>query len=540
LICIVPWLAQVKLLTQRNAVQFDAREPVVGDIIVPSRCSTANAARGPDGRYALAAPDFDYMTATGLAAAMAAREVSAVELAQAAIARIERHDEQINAVCVRDFERALAAAREADAARARGEVRPLLGVPMTVKESFNVAGLPTTWGIPAFKDFRASEDAVAVARVKAAGAVILGKTNVPFALGDLQSYNDIYGATNNPWDLGRTPGGSSGGSSAALAAGYGALSLGSDIGGSLRAPAHFCGIYAHKPTFGLLPTRGHTPPPAPALPIDADLSVVGPMARSAADLALMLDVLAGPDERVHGDAYRLALPPPRHDQLAPFRVLVLDTHPLMPTAASVRAAIDRLAARLSQSGAKVTRESTLLPDQAEAARLYMRLLFSFFGANWPPEMYEGACAAAAKLDDADRSLAAERLRGAALSHRDWILADRARAQLRQRWRELFLAFDVVVCPVLPTPAFPHDHDANLVSRRITIDGSSRPYADQMIWPGVATAPGLPATAVPIDRSEDGLPIGVQIIGPMFEDRTPIRFAELIERAFGGFVPPPLG
>jgi amidase len=226
----------------------------------------------------------EFACATDLIVALNERGISSVELTNAAIARIERLDDRINAICVRDFERAVAAASEADTARAQGSKAPLLGIPVTIKDSFNVAGMPTTWGIPAFKAFSPSEDAVAVARLKAAGAVVLGKTNVPFALGDLQSYNDIYGTTNNPWDLTRTPGGSSGGSAAALAAGYGALSLGSDIGGSLRAPASFCGVYAHKPTFGLLPSRGHTPPSAPALPIDRDLTVIGPMARSPGDL----------------------------------------------------------------------------------------------------------------------------------------------------------------------------------------------------------------------------------------------------------------
>ncbi|MDT7685007.1 MAG: amidase [Pseudonocardiales bacterium] len=482
--------------------------------------------------------DFAYRTAAELAEAMAAGQVSAVELAQDAIERIERYDGTINAVCVRDFDRALAAAREADAARARGDLRPLLGIPMTVKESFNVAGLPTTWGMPWFRDFTASEDALAVARVKAAGAVILGKTNVPLALGDLQSYNDIYGTTRNPWDPTRTPGGSSGGSAAALAAGYGALSLGSDIAGSLRAPAHYCGVYAHKPTFGLVPARGHTPPPAPPIAIERDLAVIGPMARSAADLSLLLDILAEPDELTLGAAYRLALPPARHHELANYRVLLIDTHPLIPTAASVRSALDQLAGHLAAAGAKVERESPLLPDQAEAGTLYLRLLFSVFSANLPPEEYERIRAAAAGLVDTDSGPAAARLRGFALTHRDWLLADGERARLRQRWRELFTEFDVVVCPAMPTPAFPHDQ-TDMGSRRITIDGSSYDYGDQLAWAGVATAPGLPATALPIGTSETGLPIGAQVIGPMFSDRTTLRFAELVERDFGGFTPPPL-
>jgi amidase len=209
----------------------------------------------------MAKSQWSFKTAVEMSAALAAKKVSAVELAQDAIGRIERHDGKINAICVRDFDRGLEAARAADASLARGETRPLLGIPLTVKESYNIAGLPTTWGFVPQKDFKPAEDALSISRVKAAGGVILGKTNVPLGLGDWQSYNDIYGTTNNPFDLGRTPGGSSGGSSAALAAGYGPLSLGSDIGGSLRVPAFHCGVYAHKPTFALVPSRGHTPPP---------------------------------------------------------------------------------------------------------------------------------------------------------------------------------------------------------------------------------------------------------------------------------------
>lgn len=473
-----------------------------------------------------------------MAEALAAREVSAVELATEAIARIEQYDGDINAICVRDFSRALDAARAADAALARGERRPLLGVPMTVKESFNIAGTPTTWGFPPHKDFTPAEDALAIARVKAAGAVIVGKTNVPLGLGDWQSYNDIYGVTNNPFDLGRTPGGSSGGSSAALAAGYGALSLGSDIGGSLRVPAHHCGIYAHKPSFALAPARGHTPPPLPPLPSNRDLSVIGPMARSAADLARLLDVIAGPDELDIGVGYRLALPPPRHEAIRDFRILVLDTHPLLPTATEVRAAINDLADNLSRLGATVARESGALPDLAASSRIYMRLLMSFLAATFPPETYADLQAKAAKLSADDASLQAERLRGATLSHRDWVIADSGRGRLQAQWRDVFASFDAVICPVMPTPAFPHDHSVDQEKRHILIDGKPYPYVDQLVWPGIATTPGLPATAIPVSLSSEGLPIGVQIVGPWLGDRTPLRLAELIEREFGGFKPPP--
>ena len=227
--------------------------------------------------------EWSFLSAEELSAALRAGEVTSVELTEEAIARIERDDKVINAICVPDFDRARAAARSADAARARGEDRPLLGIPVTVKESYNIAGLPTTWGMPLQRNYVPAEDAVQVSRLKAAGAVVLGKTNVPLGLQDIQSFNEIYGTTNNPWDHGRTSGGSSGGSAAALASGFGALSIGSDLAGSLRTPAHFCGVYAHKPTLGLVAARGMVAPPAPALPVDLDLAVVGPMARTARD-----------------------------------------------------------------------------------------------------------------------------------------------------------------------------------------------------------------------------------------------------------------
>jgi amidase len=486
----------------------------------------------------VATSEWTYKTACELSAALAAGEVSAVELAQDAIERIETYDPAVNAVCVRDFDRALDNAQAADAALAAGEQGALLGIPMTVKESFNIAGLPTTWGFPGSKDFVPAEDALSVARVMAAGAVILGKTNVPLALGDWQSYNDIYGVTGNPWDLSRTPGGSSGGSAAALAAGYGPLSLGSDIGGSLRAPAHYCGVYAHKPSFGLAPSRGQVPPGVPALPREREFVVIGPMARSVADLSLLLDAIAGPDPLDAGVAYRLALPSARHADLRDYRVLVLDSHPLLPTASSVRTAIAALADGLTGAGASVAYDTVLLPDLAQSARLYVRLLRAFIAFGLPPEAYAALQTRAARLSHDDDSLVAESLRGAMMSHRDWLIADEARAQLRAQWATLFGTFDAVICPVMPTPAFLHEHSGDMDTRRIAIDGTEVPYANQLVWPGVATAPGLPATALPIGLSPEGLPIGVQIVGPWLEDRTPLALAGLIEREFGGFAPPP--
>ncbi|MEV5687760.1 amidase [Streptomyces sp. NPDC052164] len=478
-----------------------------------------------------------FATAEQLAAALRAGEVTSAELTDEAIARIEQGDEGINAICVPDFDRARAAARGADRARARGEDRPLLGIPVTVKESYDIAGLPTTWGMPPHRNFVPAEDAVQVSRLKVAGAVVLGKTNVPVGLQDIQTFNEIYGTTNNPWDHRRTSGGSSGGSAAALASGFGALSIGSDLAGSLRTPAHFCGVYAHKPTLGLAASRGMVPPPGPALPVEQDLAVVGPMARSARDLTLLLDVMAGPDPLTLGVAHHVTLPPARHERLSDFRVLVLDEHPLIPTGSAVRAGVDRVADALVDGGARVERDSPLLPGLAEAAVVYTQFLFSGSVARFPVEAYEQLQAHVAGLSADDRSLDATRLRGMVFSHRDWIETNRLRELHRHGWRQFFAEFDAVVCPITPTPAFPHDHDPDLLKRRIDIDGVEYPYFDQLVWAGLATMPGLPATAVPAGRSPEGLPVGVQLIGPMFEDRTPLRLAELLEQKIGGFQAP---
>lgn len=499
----------------------------------------ASAAALAAAGHAPAADGLDYQSAGQLAEALRARRLSSLELTDRLITRIERLDTDLNAVVARDFDRAREAAKVADAALARGETAPLLGVPMTVKESFNVAGLPTTWGIPEARAYRAREDALIVSRVRAAGAVILGKTNVPLVLGDWQSYNAIHGVTRNPWDLERTPGGSSGGSSAALAAGFGPLSLGSDIGGSLRVPAHFCGVAALKPTHGLVPSRGQVPPGAPALPREPDLAVVGPMARTVGDLVRLLDVIAGPDERGAGTGYRLALRPPRHAALKDYRVLLLDNHPMAPTAQSIRTALDRLAGRLDKAGVRVLRSHPRLPDLAEVARTYARLLMSFTAAFWPQPVYEQSRAAAAAFPAEDRSLGAELARGVALSHRDWVAADNARAMHQQQFGALFEQVDVVLCPAMAVTAFRHDHSEPQHRRRLDVDGQPAPYSSTgLVWASAATSAGLPAAVVPIDRGDSPLPIGVQVIGPWLEDRTVLAFAAHLENEFGGFVPPP--
>jgi amidase len=479
-----------------------------------------------------------FETACEQIAALDARRVSAVELLDAAIARIEAHDAKLNAVVVRDFDRARAGAMRADQARSRGEHGALLGLPMTVKECFHVEGLPTTWGIPGTQSIPVCEDTVAVARLRSAGAVILGKTNLAMQLADWQSTNPVYGTTNNPWDLARTPGGSSGGGAAALAAGFVALEMGSDLNGSLRIPAHCCGVFGHRPTFGVIPTRGFAPPGVPVLSVNSDVEfgVVGPMARSAGDLAIALDALAGPDA-AHAIGYALNLPPPRADRLNAYRVLVLDEHPLVPLSDDVRRALGLFAERLEGAGCRVTRSGASVPDLRHVASTFAQLLLSFFGADMPQAAYDSLKTQVAQLPPSIPEFAASEMRGLVLTHRDWIAADRARVGISHQWRQLFRDWDVVLCPVLPTPAFTHDH-ADFDARQIDVDGQAIPYKAQAVWSSVAAVGGLPATAMPIGRSSTGLPIGAQIIGPYLEDRTTIRFAELAGREFGGFVTPP--
>lgn len=501
----------------------------------------ATAAATVAGPRVAAADDLEdpvYQRASVLTKQLADGKISARELLESAVARIDQIDGKINAVVVRDFDRARRAAADADAAIARGERKPLLGVPMTVKEQFNVAGLPTTWGHPEFKAWKPEIDALVVERLKTAGAIIIGKTNVPLDLGDWQSFNEVYGTTNNPWDLARTPGGSSGGAAAALAAGFVPLELGSDIGGSLRAPAHFCGVYSHKPSLDLVPQRGSGPPKTPAIPVRGDLSVIGPMARSADDLALLMSVVAGPDEEWEGIGYKLTLPPPRHDRLGDFRVLLIDKHPMCPTAASIAGALDMLAERLGKAGCPILRSSPKVPDLARTTRNYAELLLAFFSANLPPMDQVAAEAAARSLAPDDLSLQAARLHGLAISHPAWIKSSRIRGMLRANWQALFRDVDIVLCPPMPTTAFAHDRSKPSYKRQLEIDGRKIPYDDQIAWAGIATLTGLPATVAPIGRDERGLPIGVQIIGGFLEDRTTIRFAELMEREFGGFQPPP--
>ena len=477
--------------------------------------------------------DIAFSSAAALAAKLRAGKISALELLDHYIARVEKHDAALNAVVVRDFERARARAKAADRALKKAPLGPLHGLPMTVKESFNVDGLKTTWGNPAFKDNVSNYTAVAIERLQAAGAIVFGKTNVPLLLQDLQTYNAVYGTTRNPYDLARTPGGSSGGGGAAVSAGLSAADFGSDLAGSIRVPASFCGLYAHKPSFGVVPTRGHGLAPALAQP---DISVLGPIARSARDLEPLLFAAAGPLEE-DAAGWTLKLPASRADKFHGLRIGLLTDIESSPLANSVRGALETLAQWLVRQGAKVT-AAALPMDAARHQALFMQFVRAVGAARMNDAVFQQTLADAAKYPAEDRSPAAQNLRGLAQYHRDWCAAHEARSQLRAKWADYFRDHDVLLIPGTPVPAFPFDEDGPREARKLNIDGREVPYNSQGFWQGIATVSYLPATVAPIARTPEGLPLAVQIVGPYLGDRTTIGLAKLLEREYAHFEAPP--
>ena len=479
-----------------------------------------------------------FASASELLDALRGRKVSSLELTDMYIGRIERDDAKINVVVVRDFERARTVARETDAVRGRGEDRALLGLPVTLKESINVHGLPTCCGVAAWKGFVSQHDAPATARMKAAGAVLLGKTNVPVGLADWQSVNPVYGRTNNPWDLGRSPGGSSGGA-AAIAAGFSALEVGSDIGGSIRVPAAFCGVYGHRPSDTALPRSGQFPlPPTPNPAVV--MGVQGPLGRSAEDLELAMDILAGAD--VGEDAaWHLALPRPRGEQLKDFRVAVLPPVPWVPIDAEIAAGLERVEAVLGRLGARVKRaQPPEMGDWREHYRLYRRLLCAVMAARMPaPERMRQAGLQRAVREEFAQA-AAEGTEAVVGDYFGWLME---REKFRAAWRKFFLDWDILLAPATLAPAFPHTElpDPLMVSAEyatVFVNGRPERYVIQLFPPSIATLAGQPATAFPTGLSKGGLPLALQAIGPYLEDRTPLRFAALLAKEIGGFVPPP--
>jgi amidase len=479
-------------------------------------------------------PILAFDSATALVERLRARKVGSRELLEYFIRRVERYDPRVNAVVARDFERARAQADQADRAIARGEpLGALHGLPMTIKESFQLTGKPTTWGVPEFRENVATGDAAAVERLLRAGAVIFGKTNVPPWLMDGQSWNEIYGRTVNPWDGARTPGGSSGGAAAALAAGLTGLELGSDIASSIRNPAHYCGVFGHKPTYGLCPQRGH-------MLVDiiqaTDIAVVGPLARSAKDLELELSVIAGPDGAA-ASAYSIALPRSPRASLRDFRVAILVDDSFAHVDGAVQQLLAQLGDFLAKQGATVAQGERPAFDGEEYYRLFMVLLRAATAGGIPDEEFARDLELARGASVATHEMARLNAYGATLTHRDWLRLDEKRNRYREAWRRFFERFDLLLCPVLSTAAFPHS-TVPPQQRMLNVNGREEPFENQLFWAGLAGLSYLPASVAPIGLTPEGLPVGVQIIGPQFGDWTCIKFAQLLETHYRAFVPPP--
>ncbi len=473
-----------------------------------------------------------FASARTLAAMVREKKIGAVELLDFYLARVDRLNPRINAIIVERAGEARKEAAACDAMTAKGQsLGPLHGVPMTVKESFDVAGTPSTWGLPAHRDNIANEDALAVQRLKAAGAIVFGKTNVPVWLADWQSFNPIYGTTNNPWNTERTPGGSSGGSAAALAAGLTGLELGSDIGASIRNPAHYCGVYGHKPTFDICSRDGHLLPGAYA---HGDLSVIGPLARSAYDLETALDVIAGPNA-LDGTGLKLDLPRSQKTKLSEFRVAVMSDAETAPVDAAVREKIEALADWLEKQGATVDRAARPV-DPAEAHETYIMLLRS--ATSGAPDEAAHAKLLAAREDVEGRDdYYAWHVRANTMGHREWLGWNNKRMKMAQDWAHFFTRFDLLLCPTAATTAFPHMQTGERWERMISVDGRDQPTTTQLFWAGYSNMVYLPSTVAPIGLAADDLPVGVQIVAPAYRDHSAIRFAQMLEDQYRAFTPP---
>ena len=473
-----------------------------------------------------------FASATELAARIQRKEISSAELLALYFERVDSLNPALNAIIVQRRDEAMARAQAADAALARGERwGPLHGVPMTVKESYDVAGTPTTWGSPQLKDNIAAKDALSISRLKDAGVVIFGKTNVPLMLSDFQSYNDVYGTTNNPWDLSRVPGGSSGGTAAALAAGLTGIDTGSDIGGSIRNPAHFCGVFGHKPTWNLLPPRGHA---MPGVLTPSDISVIGPLARCATDLEIAVQAMAGPDE-ITGRGMQLKLPELAKPASA-LRVAVWRDDAMAVVDASVAERVDAVAEALGRLGARVDYDAR--PVESEHTHtVYQCLLQATMSARLPEDRYQSILRQVEELPAEDTSLAATIQRSQVARFRDWTANNELRTHIRWQWHSFFEGYDIVLAPVMATSAFPHDHRP-FGERTVVVNGNAEPYFNQVFWAGLASVAYLPSTVIPTGPDQAGLPIGVQIIGPEYGDLITIGVAKLLEREGFAFTPPP--
>jgi len=467
-----------------------------------------------------------YLSAIEIAAMIQQRKVSSREAVDYFLARVEKLDKPINAVVTIDAEHARKEADAADAALARGAGQGALhGVPMTVKDSLQTKGMRTTSGAPELSQFVPPEDAWPVACVREAGAIIFGKTNLPIYAGDLQSYNEVFGTTNNPYDVTRTPGGSSGGSAAALACGFTPIEIGSDIGGSIRLPSHMSGVAGHKPSYGIVPAHGQIPGPPGTLTL-ADLAVVGPMARTVEDLELGLDLMVGPN-RWDGPAWKIELPPPRRATLREYRIAAWLDDPRCKVDPEVRALLEKAAQSLAAAGAKVDMTARPGFTLEKVVDTFMALLQAALAGGNSRDKIE-----AFAVSQGDTAVARTR-RLLAMRHREWLSYNERRMQMRKQWEEFFQSWDIMLLPVMPCAAITHDHSEPQAARTVPVAGEPRPYWDMVSWMAPAGACYLPATVVPVGQLANGLPIGIQIVGPYLYDRTTLHVAKELLKTVGG-------
>jgi amidase len=478
-----------------------------------------------------------FRTASELCDRLRRGELKSRELLELQLERVAKHDPRINAVVTLAAARARAQADAADLALSRGRVLgPLHGLPITIKDSFETEGIRTTCGAPELAEHVPARDAVAVARLRAAGAIVFGKTNTPYMTSDWQSYNDVFGTTRNPWNPERTPGGSSGGAAAAVAAGFSALELGSDIGGSIRVPSHWSGVFGHKPSYGIIPQRGHIPF-APGSFAEPDLNVHGPIARSVEDLELGLDVLAGASD-LESVGWRLELPKPRRASLSEYRIAAWLDDADFPVDGEVKRVHAEAIEKLRRAGARVDERARPKLGLLEVSRTYRWLLMPVMTSSLPPAARESLRQLVAGAAPGDESEMLFTARTTTASHHDWMAAHEERERLRAEFAAFFAVYDALLLPVNPVAAIPHDQETPFPMRTIAVNGVKRPYTDLFGWIAPVTMCKLPATVVPAGRTRENLPVGLQIAGPYLEDRTTLDLAKRAASVLGGFTPPP--
>jgi len=469
--------------------------------------------------------DISRKPATDQLTALQSREISAVELLDEHVERHKMLHSRLNAVVTTDIERARLEAAKIDDARSNGvDLGPLAGLPMTVKDALATAGMRSTGGAIELTDHVPTEDAAAVAHARDAGAIIWGKSNLPRWSGDIQAVNEMFGRTGNPWDLGRTPGGSSGGAAAAVATCLTPVEIGTDIGGSVRLPAHFSGVCGHKPSFGVVPQRGYIDHMTYGA-LDADVNVVGPLARTVNDLELMMNVIADHPDRL------LAT----RGQARDLRVAAWLDDPACPVSNDVAAVLDAAVSALEAEGIKIDRTARPAHAFDDVYSIGMPLVSAATSPGRTDEEYERLLE---RSDDADPTMAM-RARASTIRHRDWLLMSEQRELRRRNWGKFFNDYDIVLAPTAFIPAFEHIDGGNLYTRTLEVDGATRPYADLIAWTTQFGYVYLPATVVPAGRTPSGLPVGLQIVGPFMGDRTTLEFGRLVESVTGGYKAPPL-